>query len=288
MKQPKYLKVEKLDDALEALSEWGDDAKVLAGGTDLLIGIRRGTVQPDCVIDITRVAELKGIHQENGRIIIGALATHSQVNLDAAMPGWAPVLVTACREVGSRQIRNRATIGGNLANASPAGDSIPALYVLGAEVRLQSAQSDRWVAVNEFFTGPGATLRQSDEMLTAVRFVPFTVGEKGFFNKIGQRRAMTIAKVSAAGALLFEGNTIQRCRLALGAVAPTVIRLPRVEAFLVGQALSPEVIAEASSMAGEVCSPIDDIRSTVAYRCHTSGVLVKRGLNSIMQEVELE
>ena len=288
MKQPKYLKVEKLDDALEALSEWGDDAKVLAGGTDLLIGIRRGTTQPDCVIDITRVAELKGIQQENGHIVIGALATHSQLCMDVEMLGWAPVLVTACREIGSRQIRNRASIGGNLVNASPAGDSIPALYVLDAEVHLQGANSDRWVPVVELFTGPGAMVRQPEELLTAVRFAPFTAGEKGFFNKIGQRRAMTISKVSAAGALFFEGNTIQRCRLALGAVAPTVIRLPRVEELLTGQVLTPDVIEEAASMAGEVCSPIDDIRSTVAYRCHTSRVLVKRGLQSILQEVELE
>ena len=242
-------------------------------------------VQPDCVIDIMRVEELKDIHQENGHITIGALATHSQICMEAQMPGWAPVLATACREIGSRQIRNRASIGGNLANASPAGDSIPALYVLDAEVRLQSVRSDRWAPVTEFFSGPGDTIRQPDELLTAVRFAPFVDGEKGFFSKIGQRRAMTISKVSAAGALLCEGHTVQRCRLALGAVAPTVIRLTTVEEFLVGKALSPDVIAEAASLAGEVCSPIDDIRSTVAYRCHTSGVLVKRGLMTIMEEV---
>ena len=285
MKQPEYLKVEKLDDPFAALSDWGERAKILAGGTDLLIGIRRGTVQPDCVIDITRIAELKGIYQQNGHIVIGALTTHSQVCLDAQMPGWAPLLAAACREVGSRQIRNRASIGGNLANASPAGDSIPALYALEAEVHLQGAHSDRWIPVDTLFSGPGVTVRQPDELLTAVRFAPFMDGEKGFFRKIGQRRAMTIAKVSAAGALLLEGSTVKRCRLALGAVAPTVIRLPRVEEFLVGKALAADVIAEAATMAGEVCSPIDDIRSTVAYRCHTSGVLVKRGLQTILEEV---
>jgi CO/xanthine dehydrogenase FAD-binding subunit len=285
MNQAKYLRPGKLEDVLQALQDWGDRARVLAGGTDLLIGLRRGIVKPGCVVDITGLDELSGIHQENGIVTIGALTTHSEVCQSEAMASWAPVLGAACREVGSRQIRNRASIGGNLAHASPAGDTIPAFYVLNAEIQLRSSQGERWISAKDFFTGPGESVRRADELLTAVRLSCFEGGEKGFFRKIGQRRAMTISKVSAAGALVLKDNVVHRCRFALGAVAPTVIRLPDLEAFLSGKQLLPGVIEEAAQIAAQASLPIDDIRSTVEYRRHMAGVLVKRGLNAIMEEV---
>lgn len=285
MKKPRYLSASGLDEALQALSEAGSKARILAGGTDLLVGMRRGALEPELVVDISKIAELRGIQKKNGHIVLGALTTHNQICRSPEMAAWAPVLVNACRVLGSLQIRNRGTIGGNLGNASPAGDTIPPLYVLEAAVHLRSLQGDRWVAVDRFFNEPGVSVCRPDELISAVRFRSFQDNERGFFLKIGQRRAVTIAKVSAAAVLQMDGKKVQDCRIALGAVAPTVIRLRAVEDALIGAVLSPEAIDQSAVTAGELCSPISDIRSNVEYRRRMAGVLVGRGLKSILREL---
>lgn len=286
MNQPNYYRPGNLSDALQLVGEWRDRAQVLAGGTDILISLRRGTVEPEAIIDISAIDELRGIDQQKGYVVIGALTTHSQIRDSVEMKAWAPVLVEACQEVGSPQIRNRGTIGGNVGNASPAGDTIPPLYVLDAEIQLASLQGKRWVTVEDFFTGPGTTVCKPDELITGIRFHPFKEGSKSFFLKIGQRRAVTITKVSAAGILNLEGSKVRSCRLALGAVAPTIIRLNEAEKVLTGKNLTEVLADEAADLAGKTCSPITDIRSSVEYRRRLATVLVRRGLISILQEVE--
>lgn len=286
MNQTTYLRPGVLSDALQLLQEWGDQAHVLAGGTDLLIKMRRGTVKPEAVVDISAINELRGIDYKNDYVVIGALTTHSQICQSMKMGEWAQVLVKACLELGSQQIRNRASIGGNVGNASPAGDSIPPLYVLEAEVHLNSLKGERWVPVEEFFTGPGTTVCKSGELITEIRFRPLERGTKSFFHKIGQRRAVTIAKVSAAGILNLEGTNVRSCRFALGAVGPTVIRLHKAEEFLTGKNLTGDLADEVADLAGELCSPISDIRSTVDYRRRMASVLIRRGLKSILKGME--
>ena len=282
----RYLRPARVSDALRDLSEWGHQARVLAGGTDLLVRMRQGTVKPEVIVDIGAIEELRGVRHSSGYVAVGALTTHGEIEQSPELAAWARVLCNASREVGSAQVRNRGTLGGNLANASPAGDTLPALYVLDAEVHLLRVGGERWVPIADFFTGPGKTACQADELLAEVRFRPTEPGEKSFFRKIGQRRAVRIAKASAAGVMLLDGDIVRRCRVALGALAPTVIRLPLLEEYLTGRQLTPETIDWAAAIAGEACQPITDIRSTTAYRRHVAAVLVERGIRGAIAEGE--
>ncbi len=284
MNEPRYFRPASLGAALDILEQWGARARPLAGGTDLLIALRRGLMSAEAVVDITRIDDLRQLCILDGNIVIGALVTHGEVRHSEQLAGWAPVLVSACREVGSPQIRNLGTIGGNLGNASPAGDTIPALYSLCAEVGLESHAGRRWVPVDQFFVGPGKTVRRPEELIVGVRFPAPEPGERGFFQKIGQRRAMRVSKVSAAGTVLLDGLEVKRCRLALGAVAPTVIRLTQAEMLLTGSLLSTSAIEAVAALAGELCAPIDDIRSTSEYRRTLATVLVRRGLTTILED----
>lgn len=282
-----YLRPKSLEQATAALAEYGQTGRLLAGGTDLLIAMRRGIAQPETIIDITCLDELRGIRHENGLITIGALTSHSQIRNSLELAVLAPLLVHACRDIGSVQIRNLATIGGNLGNASPAGDSLPALYVLNSQIQLISQDRECWVNIENFFTGPGKTVRRPDEMITAVRFQPLIGAWKTFFTKLGQRRALRVAKVSAAGAIAVEGDRVVDCRLALGSVAPTVIRIPAAERVLKGACLDMDLIAKAAELAEQASSPISDIRSTIDYRRSMVKVLVRRELEKIAKEAKL-
>jgi len=276
-----YIRPKNTRDALAELAKWGEKGRILAGGTDLLVRMEQGVEEPEVIIDISAVDEWKHIQRRDGKIKIGSLVTYRDIEEDGnGLTNDACVLVEACRQIGSVQIRNRATIGGNLGNASPAADAVLALYVLDAEICLESVKGERWIPVSKFIIGPGKTVRKLDEVITAVAFSPMKDGERGFFQKIGQRRAVTISKVSAGGTVLMEGKTIKQCRLALGAVAPTVLRVQEVEAMLTGQPLDSDHITRAAAIAMQTCTPIDDIRSTVSYRRKLAGVLVRRGLES--------
>ncbi len=285
MNAPAYLRPSDLDEAIRLLAGTGETARILAGGTDLVIAMRRGLVYPETIVDISCLDELRGIYQSDGYVHIGALTTLGQLRDSRELALWAPLFVDACRDIGSVQIRNLGTLGGNLGNASPAGDTIPVLYVLGAEVRLTSQTGERWVPIEAFFTGPGKTVRRSDEIIAEVRFPSSRKDWKGFFLKLGQRRAMCVAKVSAAGWLCLDGSNVMDCRLALGAVAPTVLRLKNAENQLVGYPLDTCRIQLAALDASLACEPINDIRSTIEYRRAMAGVLVRRGLEKIMREV---
>jgi xanthine dehydrogenase FAD-binding subunit len=281
-----YHRPSNLPEALQILAGMGEEARLLAGGTDLVIGLRKGLIHPENIVDISRLDELRGIYQSGDFVHIGALTTHGQIRNSSKLAQSAPLFVEACREVGSVQIRNLGTLGGNLGNASPAGDSLPVLFVLGAEVHLICQGGERWLPVEDFFAGPGKTVRHPNEIIAGVRFRPCNELTRSFFLKIGQRRAVRVSKVSAAGWLLFENRVISDCRLALGAVAPTVIRLIEAEKQLVGSPISIEKIRSAALIAGQTCSPIDDIRSTIEFRRAMAEVLVRRGLEKILHEVK--
>lgn len=286
MSELNYIRPSSLKEAAIALAEWGEKGRLLAGGTDLLIAMRRGAFMPEAIIDITCLDELHGIDRQDDYVTIGALTTHSEIRHSQVLASSAAMLVNACREIGSVQIRNLATLGGNLANASPAGDSLPALYVLQSEIHLVHLNGDRWVNIEDFFLGPGKTARRPDELITAVRFHPLNPNWKTFFSKLGQRRALRVAKVSATCALSLDGNRVFDCRLALGAVAPTVIRVRGAEETLIGHPLNHETIGEAAEKAAKACAPIDDIRSTVEYRQAMVGVLIRRELEKISKEAK--
>lgn len=279
-----YVKPASLSRALEILDRGDERVKVLAGGTDLIVFIQEGVAAPRLVVDIGALAELALIEEKNGMIRLGGLVTHGAAADSPLIREKAPVLKEACAEVGSPQIRSRGTIGGNLATGSPSGDALPALFALDASLTLQSLHGERTVPIAEFFTGVKKTILRHSELLTGVSFPAFSPFSLGFFKKLGQRRALAISKVSVAACLDLQGGTVSSCRIALGAVAPTVIRARKTEAFLLGKRLDSAVIAQAGRIAASESKAITDLRSAAGYRNEMVGVLVSRGLEEMAGE----
>ncbi len=267
-----------LDEALTALADL-PDAHVLAGGTDLMVEVNHGSRRPPAVIAVARVPELRGWSLEDGDVLrIGAATTYTE--LMAAEPAaLAPALAAASRTVGSPQIRNAGTLGGNLGTASPAGDTLPVLIALDAEVELASTGGRRRMPVAEFITGPKRTARRPDELIVAVRLHAAASGDAQEYLKVGTRNAMVIAVASCA-------VVVQPARRAvcvgLGSVGPGPLRAPEAEAWASAHVdWDRGVIVDVDTFArlvADAARPIDDHRSTAAYRRHAVGVLAARGL----------
>lgn len=276
------LRPKTVEELLRTLAELKGPRHLLAGGTDLLAKAKDGKVPPGVWIDIWPLDELRGIALHPDRIELGSNVTMTDVERSPVLKAEARALWDACYEAGSVQIRNRATLGGNTANASPAGDSIPGLISLGASVYLRSARGERTVPVEQVFTGPGKTVLAPDEVI--VRFnVPRVRGVAGAFQRLGQRRAQAISKVSvAATAVIAPDLRVQTIKVALGAVAPTVIRAPKTEALLTGRALEPGLIAEAGDLVATEVRPISDVRSTKDYRQEMAGIVLRRVLGALV------
>ncbi len=273
-----------LEEALQLLAENPKRFHILSGGTDLVVRMQEGLVRPQHLLNLSFIPELKEIQVENDLLTFGANLTFGDILENDLFRHHAQPLVEAAKIMGSPQIRNLATLGGNISNASPAGDSIPPLCVLEAEICLESANGIRWVRVEHFFTGPGKTIRKPSELLTRIRFPIRPENWQGGFLRLGQREALAISKVSLAFWGHFENGSVRAIRLALGAVAPTVVCAPQTEAFLTGKKLTPDVLAEAAEIVKSEVHPISDIRSVAEYRRDMSGVLLKRALETLLNE----
>lgn len=262
----------------EVLRIWASvpDARLLAGGTDVLVRLKDALVWPP-LIDLSHVDELRGITCDDGVLRLGARTTYTELERDSLVARHAGVLAEAAREVGSPAIRNRGTLAGNLANASPAGDTIPALYALDAELELRSSAGARVVSITAFFQGPGRTVLQPQELICAVR-IPIRPGWRGAFERLGQRAALAISKVSAAVCVCLHNGIVHDVRIALGAVAPTVVRAADAEQHLCGAPLSDAACERAGELAAQAATPISDIRSDAAYRRAMCAVLVRDAL----------
>ena len=258
-----------------------EPGRILAGGTDLLVNIQEGLQNPAVLLDIGGLSELQGIKEDQGRIIIGALTTHAQIVRSSLLMQKAPLLVQACAQIGSPQIRARATLGGNLVNASPAADSIPPLVAMGASLQLRSLREEREVPVEEFCAGVKKSVIRPDELLLSISIPLSSERPVGFYKKIGQRKALAIAKVSLAAWLVLDGGRVRSARIALGAVATTVLRARRTEEYLRGRALDENSRREAGRLAREESRAISDIRSTASYRDEMIGVMLTRGLEEL-------
>lgn len=277
------LKPATLDEALALLACHGKDARAIAGGTNVLVELRQHYAGPPLLIDIGRLPELRGIGlaRDGAYVSVGAGVTIAELLLDPLVAKHGAPLHQAAREFASPLVRNRATVGGNLVDASPAADTAPPLLALGAEVELASSGGTRCVPLDQFFTGVRKTVRRPDELLTRVLW-PVSEGRAGAFRKFGLRRADAISVISAA--VTAEGNGDGRCHraaIALGAVAPRPIRVPEAEALLCGAAWTPELICEAAAIAARETQPIDDLRGSAAYRRHITEVIIKRLLAQV-------
>ncbi|RMG84010.1 MAG: hypothetical protein D6712_12145 [Chloroflexi bacterium] len=284
-----YFTVSSLQEALDLLAQYRERARIIAGGTDLLLELERHQrPDVDVVIDLTRVAGLDEITFSDNAFHLGPLVTHNHVIADSAVIEKALPLAQACLEVGAPQIRNRATVAGNVITASPANDTIPALMVLDAQITLASANGERTVSINEFYTGLRKTVMQPDELLTGITVPALKDNQRGIFIKLGLRRAQAISVVNIAVVLTFDGDIVQQAAIALGSVAPTVIRVPQAEQALVGKQLTSETISDIARLTASIPKPIDDVRSSAAYRAEMVKVITARALRALAEDTQAD
>lgn len=284
-----------IDDVLELLAEYGERARVIAGGTDLLIELERKVRDLDAVIDITRIAGLDEMTlDDDGWIHLGPLVTHNQAaNSELILERGFP-LAQACWEIGAPQIRNRATIAGNLITASPANDTITPLVAMGARVTVRSAERGaRTMLLEDFNVGFREVDLQPDEMMVDVAFPAFDDKRRGAFAKLGLRRAQAISVVDMAVVLTAESDAsdgvrspITAARIALGSVAPKIIRAPEAEEALAGSNLSDADIEKVAELTAGAASPITDVRGTAEYRDETVRVFTRRLLRALRDGTE--
>jgi CO/xanthine dehydrogenase FAD-binding subunit len=274
-----------IDEVITALDD--RDSCVVAGGTDVIPKMKRnGALLPARVwVDISHIHGLRFIRQEANRIHIGALTTHSEIIESSVLKEFSPSLVEAASTIGCVQTRNRGTLGGNLANASPAADSVPPLIVMDAQVHLLSGNGTRCLPVEEFFLGPGKTKLAAGEIIHSVSFDLLEDYWGTVFLKNGKRNGMAIAVASAAAAVILNSKgLITRARVAVGSVAPRPIRSLAVETAVVGQAGHSDVFRLAAREVVKDIAPIDDVRASAEYREHAVVVLVQRALEQAYKQ----
>lgn len=282
-----YVQPHSLADASALLLRANGQARICAGCTDLLIRIERGFFHPTALVDIKALPGMRTLQVEaDGSLTIGAAVTMNQVATSKIVQqGW-PLLAEGCAAVASYQLRNRATVGGNLCNASPAADSGPALICYGASVELFGPDGVRRLPLEQFFTGPGRTALQPGELLTAIHVPAPAPGHSGHFLKLGRTTVgdisvMNVAVLGWPDAAAASGSS---WRIALGSVAPTIIRAPEAERLLSEDA-SPAGLEAASQAAAAAARPIDDIRASAAYRVDMVRVLSRRGAEQVLAEM---
>jgi CO/xanthine dehydrogenase FAD-binding subunit len=270
-----------LEEVCQALADPG--GRLIAGGTDVIPQMRDGHFRARRLIDLTRQPDLRFIEGHNGRVHIGALTTYAQMIASSLLQTEAPALVQASSVVGSVQTRHRGTLGGNIGNASPAGDTLPPLLVLNAEVTLVSTDGERSLALAELLQGPGQSAIGGHEVIHHVSIERPPPNASSIFMRLGNRRGMAVSVASAALVLRMGAEkVVDEARIALGAVAPTVIRCPRAETLLRReQPLTQTLVEEAAQTAAAECSPIDDVRGTAGYRRNAVAQLVGRGLQAL-------
>ena len=274
-----YTAAHTLDDALAAVAA---GARPVAGGSDLVVGARQGKFPlPQSLVGIHAVAGLGEISVDGGTLVLGALVNHAQIEAsDPVMAGWTG-LADGSALVGSPATRNVGTIGGNVMNSSPAMDTGAPLLVLGAEVELRSEAGSRTVALSDLWTGPGTTSAQEGELLVAVRVPALATRSGSAYVRLEYRRAMEIAVVGAAAAVTLNGDgDVEACRIALTAVAPTIVRSPSAEAAIAGKPVNEDSLAAVAAGASADSAPISDVRAGEAYRRHTVGVMARRAVEA--------
>jgi CO/xanthine dehydrogenase FAD-binding subunit len=270
-----------LDECLSLLNQHGSDAAVLAGGTDLLVNMKKGLIKPGVLVSLSHIDELQqiSIHRDCGRLCLGSMATMDRIASHEATRQGFGILTQAAQTLGSPLIRSRATIGGNLVTARPAADSHGPLICLGARIRLEGPSGSREVAAEDFFAGPGESVRKPDELLTRITIDRAPPRSGGAYLKYGIRKTLEIAVVNVGVFLnMAENGTVARARVALGAVGPKTIRSSGAEECLIGSPPDEKTVKRAAEAAAVQCQPISDIRGSAEYRRILVAVLTRRAI----------
>ena len=279
-----YLAPDSVEDAVVALAEHSTDARALAGGTDLLVDLKHETASAGRLVDLTRIAECKGIEEYADGLRFGSLVTHTEIMESDLVREHAPSMIDAARTVGAVQTRNLGTLGGNLVTCVPSLDSGPVLVALDAEVTVAGAGGRRRIPLTEFMVGPRKTALEKGEILVDIIIPSANLGKPCSFRKFGLRKGQALALVNVAAAVNLEDGKIAGARIALGAVAPTIVRARKAEAALDGKAPDPTLIAEAAEIAVSEAKPIDDFRASADYRRELIRALTGRVLNEAIEQ----
>ena len=283
-----YVAPTSLAEAIDALADRGAGGKILSGGTDLVVQMKQGVVRPAWVMDIKRIPELQRLSfNEGDGLHIGAAVTLRQILKSADLPDGYRILLQACKHIGSAQVKNRASLGGNICNAAPSADGALPLLCLGARAVIASCAGTRDVAIDDFFHGPGQTGLKEDELLVEIVLPQPRPNSAGNYLRHTTREEMDIAVVGAAAwlALSEPGGEVDAVRMALGAVAPTPIRIKEVEHLLAGKQLNRTLIDQAAEVAAAQAAPISDIRATAGYRRQLIRVLTRKALENVCLEL---
>lgn len=279
-----YFSPKNLTETLTLIGRWMDRAKLIAGGTNVIPDMRAKSIKPQVLIDLSQVKNLSYIREEKKIIRVGALTTISELASSKMIQKYAPILYEAARQIGNPLVRNRATIAGNLADASPAADTAVPLLVLEATVLVEKQKTKvKQIPIDRFFIGPNRTVLKKDELVREILFPKPTTSTKMAYSKFGMRNAMAISVVSASVLIEMEKGRVKKARVGLGAVAPTPIRTYGIEEMLMDQRITEELIEKCGEKVQEEIRPITDIRASLEYRKSLTSVMLRRLLRQVSQ-----
>jgi CO/xanthine dehydrogenase FAD-binding subunit len=270
-----------LSEALALLAREPGIWQPFAGGTDLMVLLEAGKLSHKRFLSVSKLDDLRGIEVTSANLTMGALTTYTEIQKHPVLQSDFPLLCAAARETGSIATQNRGTLGGNIVNASPAADSPPALLVYDAEIELVSERGARWVEYHGFHTGYKKMQLAPDELLRAIRLPRRAEKWRQYYRKVGTRKAQAISKVCLAGSAWMENGAIRDIRIALGSVAPLVLRVEKTEDALRGASITPTIVAAAMDTLAQEIAPIDDIRSTAHYRLRVAQNLLEEFLSQL-------
>lgn len=286
MKNFEYFAPQSLVEAMNFLDKYGDQSKILAGGTDLVVKMKNSRVAPAVIIDVKKIPELNRLEwKPNQAMYIGAAVPLSRIITFPPVKSKYNMLHEACSLIGSLQLRNRGTLGGNLCNAAPSADSAPALICLNAKIHISQTNGSRALPLESFFRGPGETVLNSRELVSGIEVPLPPEHTSGCYLRHTPRQDMDIAVVGVAALMVFD-TTFKQCRearIALGAVAPTPIRVPQAEAILMDKPITETTIEEAAEKAAEAARPVSDIRGSADYRKEIVKTLTRRSLRRCLE-----
>ena len=283
MSDTQYLAAKTIDEAVHAHNQANGSARFLAGGTDLLVQIKSGIKKPDLVIDVKKIVELNSIDEiSENEFVIGASVSGANLNRNKKFASLWPGVLEAFRLIGSEQIQGRASLGGNLCNGSPAGDSVPALIAAGCLAVIAGPDGRKELPIEEFHAGPGRTILKNGEMLVSLKFPKREKNSADAYLRMTPRTEMDIAVVGCGVNITLENDICTTARVSLGAVAPTPLLIKEASEIMTGTNLNDEVLEKVSKLCMDSCNPINDKRGTIEYRTKVAGVLFKRAtLNAI-------